>query len=130
MQTPDPLIDMSTVIIINFPPASASFWLGLLFDPEDGGDVLLKRRDMSELHSFKSEKTVPVRLDYLLMKSVMVQLPMLTKGFSAKSKSKSHYDRRSVGQFILMSFPFLEKVTRRYIYLSDNYFIFHVGRPL
>jgi hypothetical protein len=40
-----------------------------------------------------------------------------------KSKSKSHYDLRSVGQFVSVSCPFLEQVARCYIYLSDNYFL-------
>jgi hypothetical protein len=50
---------------------------------------------------------------------------------SGLSKSKSHYDRRSVGQFILVSCPFWSKwpdVT--FIWVPITFFILHVGRPL
>jgi hypothetical protein len=47
------------------------------------------------------------------------------------SKSKSHYDRRSVGQFVLVSCPFWIKwpdVT--FIWVAITFFIFHLRRPL
>jgi hypothetical protein len=47
------------------------------------------------------------------------------------TKSKSHYDRRSVGQFVLVSCPFWSKwpdVT--FIWVTITFFLFLVGRPL
>jgi hypothetical protein len=48
-----------------------------------------------------------------------------------KSKSKSHYDRRSVGQFVLVSWPFWNSwpdVT--FIWVTITFFIFNAGSPL
>jgi hypothetical protein len=39
-------------------PTSAGFLLGLLFDPEDGGDVPPKRRAVSELNRVTTQKTI------------------------------------------------------------------------
>jgi hypothetical protein len=47
------------------------------------------------------------------------------------SKSKSYYDRRSVGQFVLVSCPFWSKwpdVT--FIWVTITFLILHVGRPI
>jgi hypothetical protein len=49
----------------------------------------------------------------------------------SKSKSKSYYNRQSVGQFVLVSRPFWSKwpdVT--FIWVTITFFIFHVGHPL
>jgi hypothetical protein len=48
-----------------------------------------------------------------------------------ESKSKSHYNRMSVGLFVLVSCPFWSwwpGVT--FIWVTITFFIFHVGRPL
>jgi hypothetical protein len=47
------------------------------------------------------------------------------------SKSKSHYDRRSVGQFVLVSCPFWSTwLDVTFIWMTITFFSFHVGRPL
>jgi hypothetical protein len=44
---------------MNLPSASAAFLSGLLFDPEDGGDMFLcKGLAVSELHGITTEKAV------------------------------------------------------------------------
>jgi hypothetical protein len=49
----------------------------------------------------------------------------------SKSKSKSHYDRRSVGQFVLVSCPFWSRWSGvTFIWVTIIFFIFHVWRPL
>jgi hypothetical protein len=50
---------------------------------------------------------------------------------NAHSKSKSHYDQQSVGQFTLVSCPSWSRwpdVT--FIWVMISFIIFHVGRPL
>jgi hypothetical protein len=50
---------------------------------------------------------------------------------SSKSKSKLHYDRQSVGQFILGSCPSLSRwPDATFICATITFFIFHVGHPL
>jgi hypothetical protein len=43
---------------LNLLPASAGFLFGLLFDPEDGADMLLQNVRLSELHTVTYKKTV------------------------------------------------------------------------
>jgi hypothetical protein len=48
-----------------------------------------------------------------------------------RNKWKSHYDRRSVSQFVLVSCPFWGKWSDvTFIWVTITFFIFHVGRPL
>jgi hypothetical protein len=50
---------------------------------------------------------------------------------AAKIKIKLYCDRRSVGQFVLVSGPLVVPMTRFYISLSDSpFFLLHVGRSL
>jgi hypothetical protein len=48
-----------------------------------------------------------------------------------KSKSKSHYDRQSVGQFVLVSCPSWSRLPDvTFIWVTTTFFILHVGCPL
>jgi hypothetical protein len=42
------------------PPTSAYFFVGLLFDPEDGGDTFLRNATLPELHGVASQNTILV----------------------------------------------------------------------
>jgi hypothetical protein len=44
---------------LSLQPYSYVLQLGLLYDPEDGGDVLPKRRDLTRLHGVTNQKTAP-----------------------------------------------------------------------
>jgi hypothetical protein len=45
--------------------------------------------------------------------------------------SESHYDRRSVGQFVLVFCPFWSRWSDvTFVRVTITFFIFHVGRPL
>jgi hypothetical protein len=52
----------SMVFWLNLPSASVGFLLGLLFDPEDGGDVLLKRQALFETHGVETQNTVLLKV--------------------------------------------------------------------
>jgi hypothetical protein len=71
------------------------------------------------------------RLWFFLWLYIMRKSSTYLKYPIIRSKSKSHYDRQSVGQFVLVSCPSWSTwpdVT--FIWVTITFFIFHVGRPL
>jgi hypothetical protein len=42
---------------VSLPPASGGFWLGLSFDPKNGGDIPLKPWAVFELHGVTTQRT-------------------------------------------------------------------------
>jgi hypothetical protein len=50
------------VFWVNLPSASVGSLLGLLFHPEDGGDMLLRRQASSETHGVETQNTVLLKV--------------------------------------------------------------------
>jgi hypothetical protein len=59
-------------------PVSATFLFGLLFQPEDGGDVPPKRRTQSGVHGVRKQKPV---LFIIILNALAPSINMGLKGF-------------------------------------------------
>jgi hypothetical protein len=86
---------------------------------------LFKTHDTSETGFCLHLQVEPTQFDPIVRASPHIQTS------APKWKSKSHYNRRSVDQFVLVSYPFWSKWPDViFIWVTITFFIFHLECPL